>query len=255
MNKIVLVTGATSGFGEAIAEIYAKNNFDLIITGRRKERLEDVKKHLELTYKINVLALNFDVRDKDSVFNAIESLPEKWKNIDILINNAGLALGSLGIQDGDLEDWETMIDTNIKGLLYVTKAVVPFMIKRNTGHIVNMGSTSSKETYPGGNVYCGTKHAVQGITDGMRQDLIQYGIKVTQLCPGMAETEFSLVRFKGNKEKADNVYKDITPLTAEDVAQITFFVTSSLASHVEIRDIVISCQQQANSFVVCRNSK
>lgn len=255
MNKIVLVTGATSGFGEAIAEIYAKNNFDVIITGRRNDRLNIVKNKLETDYKVNVLSLNFDVRDKEAVFKTIEALPENWKNIDILINNAGLALGSSGIHDGDVEDWETMIDTNVKGLLYVTKAVAPLMVARKKGHIVNMGSTSSKETYPGGNVYCGTKHAVQGITDGMRQDLVQYGIKVTQLCPGMAETEFSLVRFKGNKEKADSVYNDVTPLTAEDIAQVTYFVTSGLAQHVEIRDIVMSCQQQANPFVVYRNSK
>ena len=253
MKKTVFVTGATSGFGEAIAEIYAKNNFNIIISGRRTDRLNAVKCRLETDYKTNVLALNFDVRDKDAVFNAIENLPEEWQNIDILVNNAGLALGASGIQDGDIDDWERMIDTNVKGMLYVTKAVAPLMIKRNSGHIVNMGSTSSKETYPGGNVYCGTKHAVQGITDGIRQDLVKYGIKVTQLCPGMADTEFSLVRFKGNKESADNVYKGVTPLYAEDIAQVTFFVTSSLAAHVEIRDIVFSCQQQANAFVVCRN--
>ncbi|MDL2227732.1 SDR family oxidoreductase [Odoribacter sp. OttesenSCG-928-L07] len=255
MNKIVLVTGATSGFGEAIAEIYAKNGLNVIITGRRKERLELLKSHLENNYQTKILALNFDVRDKNAVFNAINSLPEEWKNIDILINNAGLALGSSPIQEGNIDDWETMIDTNVKGLLYVTKAVAPVMIKNNKGHIVNIGSTAGKEAYPGGNVYCGSKHAVQGITDGMRQDLVQYGIKVTQICPGMAETEFSLVRFKGDKEKADNVYKGVTPLTAEDVAQVTFFVTSGLAQHVEIRDLVMSCQQQANSFVVHRKSE
>lgn len=248
-----MVTGATSGFGKAIAKKYAKNGFPVIITGRRNERLNDLKKYLEEKYDAKVLSLNFDVRDKEAVFSAINSLPEEWKNITILVNNAGLALGATGIENGYISDWETMIDTNVKGTLFVSKAVIPTMIANKKGHIVNMGSTASKETYPGGNVYCASKHAVQAISDGMRQDLIKYGIKVTQICPGMAETEFSLVRYKGDKDKADNVYKGVKPLVAEDIAEIAFFITSVLPEHVEVRDIVVSCQQQASAFVVNRN--
>lgn len=252
MNQIVLITGATSGFGKSMAYKYAENNYSLIITGRRTERLNELKAEIETKYGVEVLALSFDVRNKEEVDKAIDSLPKEWKYIDILINNAGLALGTGGIQDGNVEDWETMINTNVKGLLYVSKAVMPLMIERETGHIVNIGSTAGKETYPGGNVYCATKHAVHALSDGMRMDLVKYGIKVTEVCPGMAETEFSLVRYKGDKQAADNVYKGVTPLVGEDIADIVYFITSGLGKHVEIREIEISCQQQASAFVVNR---
>lgn len=252
MNQIVLITGATSGFGKSMAYKYAENKYSLIITGRRTERLEELKAELQAKYGVEVLTLSFDVRNKEEVDKAIDSLPKEWKDVDILINNAGLALGTGGIQDGNVEDWETMINTNVKGLLYVSKAVMPLMIARETGHIVNIGSTAGKETYPGGNVYCATKHAVHALSDGMRMDLVKYGIKVTEVCPGMAETEFSLVRYKGDKQAADNVYKGVTPLVGEDIANIVYFITSELGKHVEIREIEISCQQQASAFVVNR---
>ena len=252
MKQIVFITGATSGFGQAMAEKYAKNGYSVIINGRRTDRLEKIKKEFEKKYNASIYILPFDVRDKKAVFNAINSLPKEWQNIEILINNAGLALGTEGVENGDINDWETMIDTNIKGTLYVSKAVIPFMIAKKSGHIINLGSTASKETYPGGNVYCATKHAVQAISDGMRMDLVKYGIKVTEICPGMAETEFSLVRYKGNQELADNVYKGVKPLVGNDIAEIAYFITSSLPAHVEIREIVVSCQQQASAFVVNR---
>lgn len=255
MSNIVFVTGATSGFGKAIAEIYAKNNFKVIINGRRTKRLNEIKNDLEKKYNAQIYTLPFDVRDKVAVFDAVASLPKEWKDIEILINNAGLALGTNPVCDCDLEDWETMIDTNIKGLLYVTKAVLPTLISKKSGHIVNLGSTASKECYPGGNVYCATKHSVEALTKTMRIDLIKYGIRVSQISPGMSETEFSLVRYKGDKNAAVNVYKGVDPLTAEDIAQIAYFITVSVPKHVCIRDIIVSPQQQANSYVVCRNQE
>ena len=198
MKKTVLITGATSGFGEAAVRIFAENNYKLIITGRRRERLEKLKKELYA----EIFILCFDVRNKDEVSAAINSLPSEWQKVDVLVNNAGLASGLDKIQDGRLDDWEKMIDTNVKGLLYVSKAIIPLMQKRKKGHIINIGSTAGKEAYEKGNVYCATKHAVDAISKGMRIDLLSDGIKVSQVCPGAAETEFSEVRFHGNKERA-----------------------------------------------------
>lgn len=247
MKKIVLITGATSGFGKATAEIFAQNGHDLIITGRRSNLLEALSNELKTVYKIDVLPLCFDVRIKADVEDAIFNLPEIWKNIDVLVNNAGLASGLSPIQEGDYKDWEKMIDTNVKGLLYMTRTVVPLMIRNGKGHIVNVGSIAGKETYPNGNVYCATKYAVDALTKGMRIDLLPYGIKVTQVAPGAAETEFSLVRFHGDKQRAKGVYKGFQPLKADDVASAIFYVTT-LPDHVNINDLVIMPTAQASSM-------
>ncbi len=246
MKKIVLITGATSGIGKACAIKFAQNNYYLIITGRRKEILNNLAYDLVRKYKIEVLPLNFDVRDREQVKANIDSLPESWKKIDVLINNAGLAVGLNSIQDGIIDDWERMIDTNIKGLLYISRAVMPLMIKNKKGHIINIGSIAGKETYPKGNIYCATKHAVDSLTKGMRIDLLEYGIKVTQISPGAVETEFSVVRFKGDKKTADKFYKGFTPLKAEDVAEVVYYVTT-LPEHVNINDMLIMPAAQANS--------
>ncbi len=247
MNKIVLITGATSGFGEACARKFAQNNCHLILNGRRVERLQQLKEELEETYKISCLLLPFDVQDQKSVFEAIGNLPHEWKGIDVLINNAGLALGRDYFDEASLADWNTMIDTNLKGLLFVSKAVVPLMIPRKKGQIINIGSTAAKEVYEKGNVYCASKAAVDSITKGMRVDLLQHHIKVTAVHPGAAETEFSLVRFKGSEETAKKVYEGYTALKAEDVADIIYY-TASLPPHVCINDLVVTCTQQANSY-------
>ena len=247
MNKTVLITGATSGFGEACAHQFAKNGFNLIINGRRNERLENLQTFLVQKYSVECYLAPFDVRNQQEVFDTINSLPEKWKNIDILINNAGLALGRDLFDKASLEDWDTMIDTNVKGLLYVSKDVVPFMTERKSGHIINVGSTAAKEVYEGGNVYCASKSAVDAISKAMRIDLLQYGIKVTAIHPGAAETEFSLVRFKGAEETAKKVYEGFKPLSAQDVASIIFY-TATLPAHVCINDLVVTCTQQANSY-------
>lgn len=252
MNKIVFITGASSGFGAACARQFASNNYDLILNGRRGERLEALKTELEDRYRISCYLLPFDVRDQQAVFQAVEGLPEPWKQIDILINNAGLALGRDLFSEADLEDWNTMIDTNLKGLLYVSKAVVPFMIQRKKGHIINLGSIAGKEAYERGNAYCATKAAVDSISKGMRIDLLPYHIKVTAIHPGAAETEFSLVRFKGAEESARKVYEGYQALTAADVADIIFY-TASLPAHVCINDLVVTSTQQANSFVLDRS--
>lgn len=249
MSKIVLITGATSGFGEAMAKIFAKKGCNLIITGRRKERLSKLKSFLTKKHKIEVLPLCFDVRNNNEVVDALSGLSDKWKNIDILINNAGLASGLDKIQDGNIIDWDKMIDTNIKGLLYVSKAIIPYMQKRKKGHIINIGSTAGKEVYEKGNIYCASKHAVDAISKGMRIDLLKDGIKVTQVCPGAAETEFSEVRFDGNKEKAKAVYNGYTPMSAEDVASVVYY-TTTLPENLCINDMVITSLAQANSFYV-----
>jgi 3-hydroxy acid dehydrogenase/malonic semialdehyde reductase len=246
MNKILLITGATAGFGEAIAHEFAANHYNIIITGRRKERLDKLKSELEKKYGIEVLALNFDVCKLDEVKKNLGSLPDKWQSIDILVNNAGLASGLSTIQDGDTEDWDKMIDTNVKGLLYVTRLISPLMIKNKKGHIINIGSIAGKEVYLKGNVYCATKHAVDALTKAMRIDMLQDGIKVTGICPGMAETEFSLVRYHGDVEKAGVVYKDKKPLIAKDIAELTYFIASR-PPHVNINDVVIMPTQQANT--------
>ncbi|KAB2859446.1 MAG: SDR family NAD(P)-dependent oxidoreductase [Flavobacteriales bacterium] len=253
MDKIVLITGATSGFGKATAKLFAKKGNHLIITGRRADRLEKLTNKLIDKYNVRVLPLCFDVRDQKATLEAINTLPEKWKEIDVLINNAGLASGLSKIQDGDFDDWNKMIDTNIKGLLHVSKAVMPLMISRKKGHIINIGSTAGKEVYLNGNVYCATKHAVDAISKSMRIDLLEHGIKVTQICPGAAETEFSEVRFHGDKVKAKEVYKGYQPMSATDVAEVIFY-TTTLPEHLCINDVVLTSLAQANSFYFNKKS-
>ena len=246
MNKIALITGATSGIGRAVADIFAENKYNLIVTGRRSERLQELKAALERQQGISVLALCFDVRSNDEVVRNIESLPVEWRNIDVLVNNAGLAVGLNHIQDGVLDDWERMIDTNIKGLLYVTRAVSPLMIARNSGHIVNICSIAGKEVYENGNVYCATKHAVDALSKAMRIDMLGHNIKVTNVCPGAVETEFSIVRFKGDTQRAAGTYKGIEPLTGRDIAECIYFAVS-LPQHVCINDMMIMPTAQADS--------
>ncbi|MFP5039693.1 SDR family NAD(P)-dependent oxidoreductase [Parasediminibacterium sp. JCM 36343] len=248
MNKIVLITGATSGFGKAIAQKFAAAHYNCIITGRRKEKLLEVANELNQRFGVAILQLVFDVQDKKAVFEAIESLPEEWKAIDVLINNAGLALGRDSFQDASLDDWETMIDTNVKGLMYVSKAVVPLMTARKQGHIINLGSIAGKEAYKNGNMYCATKAAVDMLSKTMRIDLLPFHIKVTAIHPGAADTEFSMVRFKGDAEKAKQTYNGYTPLHAEDIAGIAFYC-SELPPHVCINELVVTCTAQANATV------
>ncbi len=247
MNKTIFITGATSGFGKAIAEKFASENWNCIITGRRQERLNHLAETLSSSYKIKVLPLLFDVRNKEEVFHQIENLPAYFQNIDVLINNAGLALGRDLFNEASLDDWDTMIDTNVKGLLYVSKAVVPYFIKNKSGHIINIGSTAAKEVYQSGNVYCASKHAVDAISKAQRIDLLPYSIKVTAIHPGAAETEFSLVRFKGDVQKAKAIYNGYQPLQPQDVAN-TVYYCATLPPHVCINDLVITCTAQANSF-------
>ena len=251
MNKTILVTGATAGFGEAIAHEFATHKYNVIITGRRTDRLEKVKGELEKKHGIEVLALNFDVRNLEEVKKHLNNLPAKWQNIDVLVNNAGLASGLSTIQEGNTDDWEKMIDTNIKGLLYVTRYIAPLMIKNKKGHIFNIGSVAGKEVYANGNVYCATKHAVDALTKATRIDLLPHGIRVTGICPGMAETEFSIVRYHGDEAKAKNVYKGIDALTAQDIADVIYFAASRPA-HVNISDMVITPTQQATATYVVR---
>ena len=243
---IAYITGATSGFGRSIALRLAAKGYNIIITGRRKPLLESLAKEIKDKYNVDVWMSNYDVRDLEAVKEAIENLPESWKKIDVLVNNAGLAVGLSRIQEGDIDDWERMIDTNVKGLLYVTRHVSPLMIKQGYGHIINIGSIAGKEVYPNGNVYCATKHAVDALTKSMRIDMLPHRIKVTQIAPGAAETEFSLVRFHGDKEAADNVYKGYQPLTGDDIADVVDYVLS-LPKHVCLNDIVMTCLAQANA--------
>tara|TARA_B100000795_G_C22723564_1_gene408484 strand:+ start:306 stop:1067 length:762 start_codon:yes stop_codon:yes gene_type:complete len=251
MNKTVLVTGATSGFGRAIALKFAKNGYNAIITGRREERLLELKNEIESSTNSLAQHLTFDVRNKQEVKNAISSLPENWKSINVLVNNAGLASGLDKIQDGDSEDWDKMIDTNVKGLLYVSKAVIPLLESVENGHIINIGSTAGKEVYERGNVYCASKHAVDAISKGMRIDLLEKGIKVTQIAPGAAETEFSQVRFHGDKEKARNAYNGYQPMSAEDIAEVAYY-TTTLPPHLCINDLVMTSLAQASSHYIHR---
>ena len=245
MTNIIMITGATSGFGKATARRFAKHGYNIIITGRRKERLAELEKELLSMAHIKVLSLNFDVRKQSEVASAIENLPTEWKNIDILVNNAGLAVGMSHIDSGTIDDWERMIDTNVKGLLYVTRAVSPLMVARNTGHIINLGSIAGIDAYENGNVYCASKSAVDSLSKSMRIDLLRHNIKVTHIAPGMAETEFSIVRFKGDKERADSVYNGFDALTADDIADAVYYC-ASLPSHVCINDLVITPTQQAS---------
>jgi 3-hydroxy acid dehydrogenase / malonic semialdehyde reductase len=244
MNKIIMVTGATSGFGMSIAKKFASNRYDVIITGRRKERLDDLENELK-GMGVKVLSLNFDVRKRFEVEDVISAIPEEWKAIDILVNNAGLAVGMEHIDEGIIDDWDRMIDTNVKGLLYVTRAVSPLMVARNKGYIFNISSIAGKEEYEYGNVYCASKHAVDSLSRSMRIDLVKHNIKVTNIAPGMAETEFSLVRFKGDKERAKKVYTGIDAMTGDDIAEAVFYC-ASMPLHVCINDLVITPTQQAS---------
>lgn len=249
MEKYIFISGATSGFGEASARIFAQNGWDLILTGRRNERLIQLKQELTKDYSVSIETLCFDVREETAVFQAVESLPIKVKNnIHILINNAGLAVGRGPIDEGLIDDWDRMVDTNVKGLLYVTRAVVPYLKKNKRGHIFNIGSIAGKEVYPGGNVYCATKHAVDALSKAMRIDLVEYGIKVTNIAPGAAETEFSLVRFKGDETIAKSIYKGFEPLVAKDIAETIYFVATR-PSHVTINDLTIMPTAQASATV------
>lgn len=246
MVKTVLITGTTSGIGKACALRFAKEGYRIIITGRRRDRLSQLKDDLQHLFHVDVLLLEFDVRNRKRVEEVIQGLPEDWKTIDILINNAGLAAGLDFIQSGSIDDWEQMIDTNIKGLLYMSRAVSNLMINKGSGHIINIGSIAGKEVYAKGNVYCGTKYAVDAITKGMRIDLVSHGVKVSQVCPGAVETEFSLVRFKWDEQAAASVYKGFTPLSGEDVAEAVYWIASQPA-HVNINDMVIMPTAQAST--------
>ena len=248
---IALITGATSGIGKSTALEFAKHGYQLIITGRRQERLTEFKALLVKKYGINVLELCFDVRDEKQVAAAINSIPSEFKVIDVLVNNAGLAAGLSTIQDGKFSHWEQMIDTNIKGLLYVTKHISQIMIQNKKGHIINIGSIAGKEVYANGNVYCATKHAVDALNKGMRIDLLPHGIKVSAVNPGMVETEFSIVRFDGDEERAKKVYENIVPLKPEDIAETIYWMASRPA-HVNINDVIIMPTIQANSTTVLR---
>jgi 3-hydroxy acid dehydrogenase/malonic semialdehyde reductase len=250
MIKTALVTGATSGIGKATAQILAKNNYKIILCGRREDRLKDLEK--ELSEFTEVHTLSFDVRDKKAVFDSINSIPEAFSTIDVLINNAGNAHGLDPIQNGDLDDWDAMIDINVKGLLYVSKAIIPQMIERKSGHIINIGSVAGKEVYPNGNVYCASKHAVDALNQGMRMDLNPYGIRVGAINPGAVETEFSEVRFKGDTDRAANVYQGFTPLLPEDIADIIHFVVSR-PYHVNIADLLVFPTAQAAATILKRD--
>jgi 3-hydroxy acid dehydrogenase/malonic semialdehyde reductase len=250
-NKIALITGATSGIGRATAFLFAENGAKLILCGRREERLQAIAE--ELSQKTDVHTLQFDVRDKETVYKKIESLPKALSNIDILINNAGNAHGLDSIQNGNVDDWDAMIDINVKGLLYVSKAIFPVMLKNNSGHIINIGSTAGKEVYPNGNVYCASKHAVDAINQGMRLDLNGKGIRVGAINPGLVETEFSEVRFKGDTDRAEKIYQNFTPLRPEDIADIILFAVTR-PPHVNIADLTVMCLDQASSTLVNKTS-
>ncbi|MES5167414.1 SDR family oxidoreductase [Prevotella melaninogenica] len=252
MRKIVLITGATSGIGEACARKFAQGGYDVIITGRRAQLLANLKKELEAE-GVRVLALAFDVRNRNAATAAINSLPLEWQQIDILINNAGLALGLEPEYEGSFEDWETMIDTNIKGLLTMTRLVVPRMVKRDSGHVINIGSVAGDAAYAGGNVYCGTKAAVKTITDGLRIDLAHTSVRVTNVKPGLVETHFSNVRFHGNDARAEKVYEGVKPLTGTDIAEVVFYAASAPA-HVQIAEVLVLATHQANGSVLHRDT-
>jgi len=249
MSDIVMVTGATSGIGKAIAELLAKNAYNVIITGRREDRLSELVDELKLKHSCNITSLCFDIRNKTDVYAAIDSLSEEWKHIDILINNAGLASGLNPINEGELEDWEKMIDTNLKGLLYASRKISEGMTQRKKGHIINIGSIAGREVYLNGNVYNATKHAVDALTKAMRIDLLKHKIKVSQVAPGMVKTEFSEVRFHGDKEKAEQVYQGFEPLLAQDIAEAVHFIITR-PPHVNIDDLLIMPTSQANAYTI-----
>jgi 3-hydroxy acid dehydrogenase/malonic semialdehyde reductase len=251
MTKIALITGATSGIGEACAHLFAREHYNLILTGRRSDRLETLAKKLNAKYNTEIAVCSFDVRDREQVISNLEELPAKWKKVNVLINNAGLSQGLDPIQNGSFDDWDTMIDTNIKGLLYVSKVVSNWMIEHKTGHIVNLGSIAGKEVYPNGNVYCATKAAVDALNQAMRIDLVSHGIKVTGIHPGAVVTEFSEVRFKGDKERAKKVYDGFEPLVADDIAETIWFAVSRPA-HVNINELTVMPTAQASATIISR---
>ena len=253
MNKIALITGATSGIGEAAAMKFANEGWNIIITGRRSDRLELLADKLRST-SIRVLPLAIDVRDRHEVEIYLGRLPSEWRDVDVLINNAGLAAGLSPIQEGDIDDWERMIDTNVKGMLYVTRAIAPGMIDRKQGQIINIGSIAGKEVYPNGNVYCASKHAVDAISKAMRIDMLPYNIRVTQICPGAVETEFSLVRFHGDQQRADQVYDGFENLVAEDIAECIWFCVSR-PPHVNINDMIVMPTAQANGMLFHKENR
>jgi 3-hydroxy acid dehydrogenase/malonic semialdehyde reductase len=253
MAKIALITGATSGIGEACAHVFARERYDLVLTGRRLDRLEKLAAHLNSEYNTEVAISSFDVRNREEVINSLEQLPSEWKKVDVLVNNAGLSRGLDPLQTGSYDDWETMIDTNVKGLLYVSRVVSNWMISNGTGHIINLGSIAGKEVYANGNVYCATKFAVDALNKGMRIDLLPHGIKVTAIHPGAVETEFSEVRFNGDKQRAKKVYDGFEPLVAEDVAETIWFAASRPA-HVNINELIITPTAQAGVNNLFRKS-
>jgi 3-hydroxy acid dehydrogenase/malonic semialdehyde reductase len=251
MAKIALITGATAGIGEACAQTFAREGYNLILTGRRMDRLESLAKQLNKEYNVEVAVSSFDVRDREQVIQSLEGLPAQWKKVDVLVNNAGLSQGLDPIQKGSYDDWDTMIDTNIKGLLYVSRVVSNWMITNGYGHIINLGSIAGKEVYLNGNVYCATKHAVDALNKGMRIDLNNYGIRVTAVHPGAVETEFSEVRFKGDKERAKKVYEGFEPLAAQDIAETIWFAASRPA-HVNINELTVMPTAQATATNIFR---
>ena len=251
-NKIVLITGATSGIGLSSAKLFAKNGAKLIIAARRKDRLAELTKELKSKYKTDIISIELDVRSRKAVDSAIKKLPAKWKNIDVLLNNAGLSRGLDKLHEGNIQDWEEMLDTNVKGLLYVSRAVIPLMVKRNSGHIINIGSIAGHEVYPKGNVYCASKHAVDAITKGMRMDLVDTNVRVTAIDPGLAETEFSIVRFHGDKQKAKAVYTGIDALTPDDIADAIVYAASR-PENVVVADMILLPNKQAAAMVMHKN--
>lgn len=251
MNKIALITGATSGIGEGCARRFARGGYNLILTGRNTGKLENLKKELEAEDGVQVLALAFDVRNREAAKKAVDYIPEAWRNIDVLINNAGLARGLEPEYEGSFDDWDQMIDTNIKGLLTMTRLIVPGMVAQNEGHVINVGSVAGDAAYAGGNVYCATKAAVKAITDGLRIDVAESAVRVTNLKPGLVETNFSNVRFRGDNERADNVYRGITPLTGADIADVAFYAASA-PKHVQIAEVLILATHQASGSVIHR---
>jgi 3-hydroxy acid dehydrogenase / malonic semialdehyde reductase len=252
-EKTIFITGATAGFGKAIAYKFAAHGYRIIINGRRENRLREIEKELTEQFGVKVLSLPFDVSDKEQVLRQITALPHDWKNIDILVNNAGLASGLSTIQEGNTDDWDLMIDVNLKGLLYVSRQIMPLMIAQGHGHIINISSIAGKEAYLRGNVYCATKFAVDGLTKSMRIDMLVHGIKVTSIDPGAADTEFSLVRFKGDAERAKKTYEGYEPLHADDIADIVFFAATRPA-HVVLNDIVVTPLAQANTTYIVKNN-
>ena len=251
MAKIALITGATAGIGEATAELFAREGYNLILTGRRTDRLDKLAGHLNKKYNVEVAVSSFDVRNRDEVVENLEGLPAKWKKVNVLINNAGLSQGLDPIDKGDMDDWDRMIDTNVKGLLYVTKIVSNWMITNGHGHIVNLGSIAGVDVYANGNVYCASKHAVDALNKAMRIDLLPHGIKVTVIHPGAVETEFSVVRFKGDEKRAKKVYEGFDALSADDVAETIWFAVSRPA-HVNINELVVMPTAQANGNTIFR---